>query len=268
MKYQPYLPKSVLALGTLALAFATNATAASGDSSGVWQHQLLVYGWFPGIDGALNYDIPGSGGSASADASDVIDSLEFVFMGAYEGRKDKWSVKLDLLYLDLANSELNAVKIPIGGGGTAQAAADQNMTGWQLGLYGGYTTVDTDNLTVDVLAGLRYLDVEADAQLQITGPLPPTLPSPKLSQSVGLWDAIVGVKGAYKVNDKWFIPYHLDVGTGDSDLTWQALAGLGYRFDWGSVMLAYRHLYYDQGSSGLIQDLEFSGPALGVSYAF
>ena len=34
------------------------------------------------------------------------------------------------------------------------------------------------------------------------------------------------------------------------------------------VTLAYRHLYYDQKDDKLIQDMRFSGPALGVTFRF
>ncbi len=259
---------------TLALAFLTSAclSIAHGEElSGAaqWQHRITLYGWLPDLAGTLNYDLPGSGGSAGADASDIISNLKMVFMGAYEGRKNRWSLKADVIYLDLGNSEQNAVSLPAGPGlGQIQAGAKQSMTGWVLGFYGGYNIVQTKQTTFDVMAGLRYLDIDTDAELNISGPLPPTLPSLGLSQSVGLWDGIVGVKGQFNLNDDWFVPYHLDVGTGDSDLTWQALAGVGYRFNWGDALLAYRHLYYDQGDSGLIQGLEFSGPLLGVNFNF
>ena len=70
------------------------------------------------------------------------------------------------------------------------------------------------------------------------------------------------------LTEEWYLPYHFDIGTGDSDLTWQALVGVGYRFDWGDILLAYRHLSYDQGNAGFIQDLELSGLALGVNFRF
>ena len=102
----------VMAMIGMALAFNTTVYAADTGASGEWQHRVLLYGWFPGIDGTLNYDIPGSGSSASADASDLIDKIDFVFMGLYEGRMDEWSFTADLLYLDLSNSDDNAVSLP------------------------------------------------------------------------------------------------------------------------------------------------------------
>ena len=63
---------------------------------------------------------------------------------------------------------------------------------------------------------------------------------------------------------KWE-PY-LDGGTGSSSLTWQGMLGVAYSYKWGGVTLAYRHLYYDQKGDKLIQDMRFSGPALGVTF--
>jgi hypothetical protein len=65
-------------------------------------------------------------------------------------------------------------------------------------------------------------------------------------------------------SSNWFIPYYADVGTGDSNLTWQAMLGLGYRFDWGHVTLAYRALGYDFNKDNT--DLTLYGPGLGVGF--
>jgi hypothetical protein len=46
------------------------------------------------------------------------------------------------------------------------------------------------------------------------------------------------------------------------------VAGVGYGFNWGDITLTYRHLYYDQSGDKLIQNLAFSGPAVGVNFHF
>ena len=48
----------------------------------------------------------------------------------------------------------------------------------------------------------------------------------------------------------------------------QGMLGIDYSFKWGGVMLAYRNLYYDQKDDKLLQDLRFTGPALGVTFRF
>ena len=82
------------------------------------------------------------------------------------------------------------------------------------------------------------------------------------------WDAVVGLRGnTYPgAGGRWYLPWHIDAGAGDSDLTWQAMAGVGYRFDWGSTVLAWRYLDYDFDSDAGITDFEFSGPLLGASF--
>jgi hypothetical protein len=81
-------------------------------------------------------------------------------------------------------------------------------------------------------------------------------------------DAIVGCKGrlGFGDSDSWFVPYYFDVGTGESDLTWQAMAGLGYTFDWGDVLVALRYLEYDLQSDSTIEAVTFNGPAIAVSF--
>jgi len=106
---------------------------------------------------------------------------------------------------------------------------------WELA--GGYTVARGGNSSLDVLAGFRHLGIEAktDWQLSITdnvsgGPSPVR----RASARVDLWDAIIGIRGTVGLGDsRWAIPYYLDVGTGDSALTWQGVAGIEYRYGWG-----------------------------------
>jgi len=239
------------------------------EENNAWQHSVAIYGWLPDLDGTLQYSLPGSSGSISVPANDIVDALKMTAMGTYEARKGLWSFKVDALYLNLGNTEKTSVSIPNGPGSTeVTLKADQGMTALLLGLYGGYNTAMTSDYTFDLIAGARYISIDVDASLSVDGPLPPVLPGLALDQSEELWDAVIGFKGSYNLNEQWYIPYHFDIGAGDSDLTWQALAGVGYRYGWGDVLLAYRHMSYDQGDSGLIQDLEFSGPAIAVKFQF
>jgi hypothetical protein len=85
---------------------------------------------------------------------------------------------------------------------------------------------------------------------------------------VSNWDAIAGLKGRVALGEgrHWFVPYYFDVGTGESSLTWQAMAGVGYSFGWGDVTLAWRHIDYDMKSGKSIESVSFDGP--GVAAAF
>ena len=64
------------------------------------------------------------------------------------------------------------------------------------------------------------------------------------------------------------MPLRADIGTGDSSLTWQLTAGLGYSFSWGDLLFVYRHLEYQQDDGELLERLALSGPAFGASFRF
>ena len=113
---------------------------------------------------------------------------------------------------------------------------------------------------------MRYFSLDSDLSLRIDGPLPDELPTREYSGKGELWDGIVGVKGQY--GRKWYIPYYLDLGTGSSDFTWQAMTGFVYRWRWGGVFVVYRYLSFDEGDDGPIRDLSISGPAVGVNFRF
>ena len=82
------------------------------------------------------------------------------------------------------------------------------------------------------------------------------------------WDAIIGVKGRYGFGQgsPWFLPYHLDVGAGNSKSTVQAVAGVGYAFGWGDITGTWRYLSYHMKSDSRLQDLTFSGPMVSAVF--
>ncbi len=251
-------------LAVICLLFAGTALADETAASNDVQTSFTLYLWLPSMEGDLKYDV--DGGSASVDGSDILNALNMAFMGAFEVRKDKWSMLADVIYLDLGQDKKSKVDLP--GGGAIKTKVDLNLSGWQIGLYGGYQLYQTERASLDLLAGARYLSLDADAKLSINGPLPPSLPSANLSRSTGLWDAVIGFRGRVGLGPNWFVPYHADIGTGDSELTWQAMSGIGYQAGWGDVMLIYRHLEWDEGDDGLLQGLSFTGPAVAVRYRF
>ena len=261
--FKLFFPR-VLFIAFISLFTAASAIAQTGDM-GNWRSSLTMYGWFPSVDGTLNYDL-GSGGGVTVDAGDILDALDFAFMGAFETRNDQWSLLTDVIYLKLSAGKTTMLGLP--GGESLSADVDQDLDGWKIGVFGGYNVYRTDQASMDAVLGVRYLTLDAEASLKIEGPLPPELPGRQLARSTDVWDGVIGVRGQASVADRWFIPYHFDIGAGDSDLTWQALAGVGYEAGWGDVILVYRHLEWDTGSSGLLEDFNFSGPALGVKFNF
>ena len=250
------------ALAVGAMLTAMSATSNASDSSADWQFGLDIYGWFPSVSGNLAFSPPDGGGSVDADAEEILDDLKMVFMGSFEARKGNWSGFTDVIYLDLEGDKTKSVTVP--DGDTQNLFdADLELKSWVWTLAGAYTVWQKQNSHLDLFAGARLLALDTDLQLTGAGSRQGNL---KLSESENIWDVIVGAKGRHALNDRWFLPYYVDVGTGDSDLTWQASGGIGYSFGWGDVVLDYRYLEYDQGSDKPVQDLAFGGGRLGVIF--
>ena len=70
---------------------------------------------------------------------------------------------------------------------------------------------------------------------------------------------------SHKLN-RWAVPFYLDVGTGQSQSTFQAAGGISYAFHWGEVNALWRYLSYNFKSSKAIEDVAFSGPQIGVVF--
>jgi len=249
-----------LAAGAILMAMTT-AMSTTETLASDWEYGLSIYGWLPSISGNLNYSPPGSSGDINVDAEQILDSLQFTFMGSFEARNGVWSGFTDVIYLDLSGDKSKSVGLA---DGTA-LDADLELTGWIWTLGGSYTAWREQKSHLDLLAGVRLLSLDTEVKLSGGGPLQRDR---SLSDSLDLWDGIIGVKGRIALNYGWFLPYYFDVGTGDTDLTWQAMGGVGYAFDWGEVSLSYRYLEYDQGDDELLQDIGFGGAKLGVAFRF
>ena len=253
-----------MAGGALLLTAAAASAAAGGPSD--WQFGAMLYDWLPSVSGDLDHPLPRDtgGGSVSVDVDKILDALQFTLMASFEARKGDWSVFTDVIYLDLAGDESKSVALP-GDRLSPVLDADLELTGWVWTLAGGYTVWRSGRSYLDVLAGARLLALDTELTLAGEGPF---RRARKASDSVDLWDGIVGVTGRVALNDRWFVPYYADVGAGGSDFTWQMAGGVGYAFDWGEVMLLYRHLQYDQGDDELLKDVSFGGGMLGVNFRF
>lgn len=264
---------SFAAVIILLMIFCSNNSVAAETTApaDTWQYEFTLYGWFASIDGKLKYDVPpGSGGEVGVDISDILDSLNFMFMGVFEARKNKLSFAADLIYMSLSNSKSTEIRIGPGPGPGIPLSvhAGLSLKAWVVSGIVGYDVVQTNKNRMAAIGGVRYLDLSGDTDITVNGPLPPTPPPAYISGSNEFWDGIIGIRGAFMLNENWYIPYYADIGAGQSDLTWQLFAGIGYMFNWGDIKLGYRYLEYDMDDDKLVQDLKLYGPVLGIGFRF
>lgn len=261
------------AIGLASMApLAAQAQAAPTDR---WVWEADIYGWFPAIGGQTSFPA-GSGTSLDVSAKQVIDALKFTFMGSLGVKKGEWGAFTDLVYADFGASksgvrdfEIGHRSLPVG----VDADLNLDVKSWFWTLAGTYTLAAKPEGTADLLFGARLIDLDQTLGWTLNGDIS-TLPVPGRSGSASLglsnWDAIVGVKGRVYLGAerKWFVPYYLDVGAGQSKFTWQGIAGVGYQFDWGALVASWRYLDYDFKSSSKIESMKFNGAAIGVSFKF
>ncbi len=256
----------------LGIAALTPSCVMAQEISDEWQFAATIYGWFPDIGGSTQ--LPAGSSSINVDIDTLLDHLKMTGQGSFEIQKGHWGAFTDIVYLDVGDSKSRTRGLEIGGQplpGSIDASADFDLksTIWTLGA--SYRSLASPAATVDWLAGARLASIDQDLSWEFTGDFGPITPPPRTGSrgaSVDEWDAIVGIKGrlGFGADHVWVMPFYFDVGAGDSDLTWQAMLGFGYAFGWGDLGVAWRYLDYDLKSDGPIQDLNFNGPGVGVSF--
>jgi hypothetical protein len=278
MRLFPSLKRGAAAVAVAASALAPlSATAQSTTSpwdAGQWRFAATLYAYLPTLDGSVSAPLDGGGPKISVDASTLIDNLKFTVMGTFDAHNGRWGMFTDLLYLNVGGNQSKTRDFTLGGVGLpATATADLNLDlqGLLWTLAGEYRVASSPEWTLDVLAGARLFDVKPKLSWSLygdLGPIPVAGRSGGSEAKVSNWDGIVGLKGGFRfgASREWFVPVYADVGTGQSDLTWQIAGGVGYSFKWGDVIAMWRYLDYNFKSGEAINDLSMNGPMLGVTF--
>ncbi|MDD2743644.1 MAG: hypothetical protein PHV02_15370 [Rhodocyclaceae bacterium] len=273
---------AILAIACSVLSSAVVAQEAPSD----WKFSAMPYVWLPGVKADLKYGPP-SGGSASAnvsaDESDILSNLQMAFMISGEARKGKWLIATDYMYLDLGkiDSKVKSVDFNPGSGpvnvSTTQigGSSESSFKGSIWSLAGGYAVINEPSLSLDLLAGFRYMGLEAASEWDLNASITSTDGTQSFSRAgrtkktTDITSLIIGAMGRFKLGQSdWFIPYYADFGGNGSTTTWQVATGVGYGFKWGDVRLDYRHLAYGQDDDKLLQKIELGGFALGANFRF
>jgi hypothetical protein len=258
----------------LAAALAAAPAAHAQQSSVDWRFSASIYAYLPSLGGSTNFPASSGGSSVSVDADKLVESLEMTFMGAFEARRGGIGLYTDIIYLSLGDSRNGTRNLTIGGAPLpvgASAAVDYDLKGWLWTLGGAYQFAGSPGSHHDVTAGVRMIDIEQTITWSLLGNVagvPIGDRNGKRDASLQHWDFVVGLKGraALDAAGRWHLPYYLDLGTGESDFTMQAQAGVSYSFGWGDLFGAWRYVDYDMGSDKAIRTLTFNGPTIGAVF--
>jgi opacity protein-like surface antigen len=219
-----------------------------------WSFEFTPYLWAADIEGTV-----GVGGITSAvdvGFGDILDNLDMAFAAHAGVRYNRFGLNVDLSYLEISPS----FETP----GPLFKRTDLRVKSTLLDLKGFYRLYETERAWLNLSAGARYFDQDISLQLQ-----PGLLAGRSASAGEGWWDAIVGFRGQYALTEKWFLTYMADIGGGSSDLTWQALGGIGYRFNENvHASVVYRYTSYDYSSDDFTYDTNTEGIGVGVGFSW
>ena len=117
----------------------------------------------------------------------------------------------------------------------------------------------------ELIAGLRYIDVDLTVQLKPTNPVFRDV-SVEASQSFS--DFMIGGRYTWAFTDRWGLTVRGDGSFGETEGTWNASAVVQYRTGNGAWAFGYRHLDAEFDTGNANTDITMSGPEIGYAFRF
>lgn len=244
----------------------------SGHSRAQTEWQVAPYLWMSDVSLDLTLNDRELGGTVPF--SDIVDKLDGAFMIRAEGRGSGSGVGgfFDMITITLRDGSVT----PVGPGGPVLGdlvtSSKLSMGLFDAGLTLRFGDLEADRFVLDILGGIRYVDVEQDIAITLPGPLE-TMISRQIDATEV--DLLIGARGVGKLSDRWHYRLRGDYSNFGTDGTLNLLAAIGYSFGQTglfSLDVGYRHLMMelsnnlDTGSSS--SDIELSGPIVGFVFSF
>ncbi|RDI99496.1 hypothetical protein DVT68_01145 [Dyella solisilvae] len=264
----------------IALAAAFSAPTAKAEQpdlwDGNWHYSIEPYIWLPGISAETRYQLPNNGGQVQQKSTgNIFSNLSGAFMLDGSVRKDNWGFYGDIDWVNFTNEKGRFSQI--GGerfGAGANLDTSWDLKGGMINLAGLYSMAHSNQGYIDLVFGMRYLWIKGNLDWNLTvngnaGNLNIDRTG-SLRNSTNATDGIIGIRGRWTPfeNQRWFLPYYLDLGAGTSNTTYQVRFGVGYAFNWGDIGLNYRDVGYNQSGSRFLKSLQLSGPTFSVNWNF
>lgn len=242
-------------LGTAALAIASFCPlAAAADGEG-WDWIVAPYGWAASIGTDLRSDVPPVGGiSTDRNFDDIIDDIDGAFEVHAEGQGDHFGVLTDFTYLGLAS-----------GTDRPRFHTESDLDSRLFELAGVWSPGADRYHGIEVLAGLRYIDVDLTVEFDPTNPIFATS-SFKSGESYA--DFMLGARYTWKLSERWGMTLRGDGSFGDTDGTWNTSAVVNYKMTHGAWYFGYRYLSVEVGDSDHHVDITMNGPLVGYGFHF
>jgi hypothetical protein len=157
-------------LCALALTLPAAASVQAEDS---WQFSARFDGWFADVNGETALG-PDGGNDFDIKLEDVIGSLNFAMLGSFDARKGRWGFVADVFYAEIGDKKTNYREGTPGGSDiptSAKTSIKFDIKAGALTSAGFYRVIEDGGMTLDVLAGFRYMKIDQKIDWSITGDL-------------------------------------------------------------------------------------------------
>lgn len=221
-----------------------------------WQVRSALYGWATALDG----DISLGARSAPVDVGfdDLLEQLDFAAMGVVEISNGQWGFLTDLFYAELsADNSLGRIDF--------NAELEQFMGNFLIAR----NVISDSDTRFDLYAGARIMAIDTTLDITRTGLFGIRRFTGSASET---WvDPVIGFRAQQDLPNQFFVRAVADIGGFgvSSDITWQALLGVGYHInESSSILLGYRSIGTDYDNGNFGYDVTSHGLLLGFEYKF
>lgn len=234
---------------------AEPAVAAPPEAGGAsaWRFTVTPYVWASGMGGDIRPFTGAPTLSFDQSFSDILEDLDSAFFLSFGAERGRFVILGDISRVQSSREGVLPGDIP----------AEGTLTQSVLTLAAGYRALARPTQAVDVFAGLRRFELEADVQAAGGGL--------SASPTRSLTDPIIGARARFALSPRWSAMLYTDIGGFGvgTDATVVAEARLGYRLtDRTSLTGGYRSMWIDYDDGSTLADVTIGGPTLGVSFEF
>ena len=232
-----------------------------------WALQVTPYVWAAGLSGKVSPFRRGPTLSVDKSFSDVMRDLNVGgFINVY-GRHGRLIFLGDVMYVDTTGSHttgpLHALTPGALPGVVLKGSA--NTKQFMATAQAGYRLVESENFTLDAVAGVRYWHISNKVKVSAL------TASRSYKENFGWVDPVIGARAFFRLTDDLSLQAQADVGgfSLGAKQTWSAMATLNYTFTKQlSVSAGYKALGVNYRRGGHVYDTLLSGPVLGLTYRF
>jgi len=222
-----------------------------------WDWVVAPYVWLPTIGTDIERNVPPAGGiSTDTSFDDVVDKLDGVFLIHAEGQGDDFGILSDFIYLGLADEHE-----------FERFDTETDLDARVFELAGVWSPGEERYQGFEVIAGLRYIDVDVNATFD---PVNPAYATTNFEGGDAFYDFMLGVRYTAELSDKWGLTLRGDGSTGDTEGTWNFQGTVSYKTNSGAWYAGYRYLSVEFGNDSDDQNvkLNLSGPVFGYGFKF